>query len=106
MTIHNKLVRDRIPDIVAQDGQRARVRRLRDEERLGALQAKLLEEATELFEAADDEAALEELADISEVVLALAKAHGATPAELEDVREHKARERGAFDEGWFLIEII
>lgn len=104
MTVYNKLVRDRIPEIMTANGAKFRVRKLEPEERLAALRNKLLEELAESIAAVGHEEALEELADISEVLLALAAEHGATPDELEVVRARKASKRGGFELGWFLVE--
>ncbi|WP_434096953.1 nucleoside triphosphate pyrophosphohydrolase [Streptomyces mirabilis] len=91
----SKLVRDRIPEIIRSAGAEPVVytaglveyrRRLRD---------KLGEEVTE-FLAADETKAPEELADVLEVVQALATELGIDPAQLEKIRAAKARERGGF----------
>ncbi len=71
--VYNKLVRDRIPQIIESDGRRAVTHLLDDGSYRAALLAKLLEEAGEASEASA-EALPGELADVLEVVLALAKA--------------------------------
>lgn len=105
MTKYDKLVRDRIPEILAAADLHAKVRKLEPDERMPALRAKLVEEFAESISAFGHEAALEELADILEVILAIAAEHGATPADLEAARAKKFAERGGFSEGWFLIEV-
>ncbi|MDA0565019.1 nucleoside triphosphate pyrophosphohydrolase [Streptomonospora sp. S1-112] len=90
-----KLVRDRIPEIIRADGADPHITVAADDEYRRALRAKLTEETQEYL-AADATSALEELADILEVVHALAAVHGADPAELEKTRRTKATERGAF----------
>lgn len=93
-----KLIRDKLPDIMRDQGLEVFDRRLDDAEFDAALRAKLLEEAAEAAEAvgADDMAG--ELADLSEVILALAQLHGLTAAEVEARRLAKRRERGGFDD--------
>lgn len=98
MIQYNKLVRDLIPDIIQKEGKRYQTRILADEEYKDALIKKLQEEVTEFTE----ESNLEELADILEVVGALAEALGADKAAAEDVREQKALERGGFKKRIFL----
>jgi predicted house-cleaning noncanonical NTP pyrophosphatase (MazG superfamily) len=73
----NKLVRDRIPEILAARGIKHEVRVADRGERLDLLQAKIEEELAEYLAATDDEARLGELADVWEVILALAMLHGA-----------------------------
>lgn len=72
--IYNKLVRDRIPEIIEARGKKPNVRILEQEEYLHHLEAKLDEEVAEYHR--DKNA--EELADILEVVYALAEANGVT----------------------------
>jgi predicted house-cleaning noncanonical NTP pyrophosphatase (MazG superfamily) len=67
---YNKLIRDRIPEIIEADGRRAVTRVLRDEDYRAALLAKLVEEAREAENAPDGELA-GELADVWEVFQAL-----------------------------------
>jgi len=95
--IHNKLVRDLIPEIIKANGQTAVIRTLDDQEYLTELVKKLHEECAE-FTA---DLSLEELADVQEVVLALAEAL-ASRQELERVRAAKAARRGAFKDKLFL----
>lgn len=93
-----KLVRDRIPQIIRADGQEPDVHRAAPSEHLSLLEDKLDEEAGEFHTAHN----LEELADLAEVLHALAEALGYTPQELEALRRAKACERGGFSEGWVL----
>lgn len=88
-----KLVRDRIPEIIESTGGRPDVRVATDGEYRAFLRAKLLEEAGE-YAAADDP---EELADVVEVAYALAAAHGVSADELDRMRRTKVAERGGFD---------
>ena len=92
MKIYQKLVRDRIPEIIQRSGKTCSVRRLSSEDYLQALRTKLGEELAEYLESGE----LSELADLLEVLLATAEAEGYTREELEAVREKKARERGGF----------
>jgi predicted house-cleaning noncanonical NTP pyrophosphatase (MazG superfamily)/8-oxo-dGTP pyrophosphatase MutT (NUDIX family) len=87
-----KLVRDRIPEIIESAGGSPRTRIAQDGEYLAFLRAKLYEEAGEYVSGRDPA----ELADLLEVVRALAAAHGIGPAELERMRAAKAAERGGF----------
>lgn len=90
-----KLVRDKIPDIIRADGLEPMIRVANPEEYAVRLRAKLREETDE-FLASDDDP--EELADILEVVHALARQIGVTPEKVEELRAAKAAERGAFND--------
>ena len=94
-----KLIRDKLPAIMRAQGLTVHDRRLDDEAYRAALIAKLTEEAAEASAAADDsKALLEELADVTEVIVALLAAHGFTAAELEAVRLAKREQRGGFED--------
>lgn len=105
MPKYNKLVRDLIPDIIRLTGKTPSVRTLTEDEFAAALKRKLREETTEYVEAENDLEALKELADILEVVRALAELHGVTFDEVEEIREKKALERGSFHERLYLKEV-
>ncbi|GBF76387.1 hypothetical protein PA598K_04853 [Paenibacillus sp. 598K] len=105
MPAYNKLVRDNIPQIIARTGATSRTRILGDEEYLQELQTKLREETAEYMETTNAENALEELADVLEVVRALAVAHGADWEQLESIRQQKAEQRGGFRDKVYLIDV-
>jgi len=69
-TYYNKLVRDRIPEIIQNKGSQFEIQEMSNEEYLTALKEKLLEEAKEVFEAESDDL-VTELADLYEVIDAL-----------------------------------
>lgn len=99
---HNKLVRDRIPELIEESGQQAVTRALGDGEYEQALLLKLREETGE-YEGSRE---VEELADILEAVYALAATHGIGSQELERLRERKRRARGGFERRLLLIETL
>ncbi|NAS21446.1 phosphoribosyl-ATP pyrophosphohydrolase [Herbidospora sp. NEAU-GS84] len=90
-----KLVRDGIPDLIRRTGGDPEVSVLDDDAYRQALQAKLAEEAGELAEAAGEEVA-EELADLLEVLRAIADVHGHSWRHVEQVADAKRARRGAF----------
>ena len=90
--LHHKLVRDRIPEIIAADGRVCVTRVLNEEEYLAALDRKLQEELDE-YQA---DKSMAELADLLEVMMAVAEARGHTFAEVEALRRDKAAKRGGF----------
>ena len=99
---YNKLVRDKIPQIIESTGKACTTEILSDEEYLKMLDAKLDEECAE-YQADKN---VEELADIMEVVYAIAKARGCSLEKLESVRKQKAEKRGGFEKKILLKEVI
>ncbi|MDL0420751.1 MAG: nucleoside triphosphate pyrophosphohydrolase [Caldibacillus thermoamylovorans] len=106
MPIHNKLVRDRIPEIIKSTGKLAVTKILDEEEYVTELRRKSKEELDEFLNSETNEEALEELADLLEIIHALAKVHAANIDKVEQIRLKKAEERGSFDERIFLIEVL
>lgn len=90
---YDKLVRDRIPEIIEKNGNDCHTTVLNDEEYFVKLDEKLAEEVGEFRESHD----LEELADILEVVRAIAAARGSSIEAVEAIREKKRGERGGFE---------
>lgn len=92
MKVYNKLVRDKIPEIIEEDGKTCKTRILSDEEYIASLEAKLNEEVAE-YQADKN---LEEMADVLEVLHAICIARGYSLEELEALRAKKVNERGGF----------
>lgn len=105
MPIHNKLVRDRIPEIIESTGKKFATRTLNEEEYITELKKKSFEELQEYMQATNQADAIEELADLLEIMHALAEYHSSSMEEVEKVRQEKASKRGGFKEKIFLIEV-
>lgn len=102
----NKLVRDEIPGKMRAENQAPIYRVMTGRELQKALLEKLKEEADEALEALDnDEEFVLELADVAEVLDALAKARDVSPAKLADARSEKKTRRGGFEKGYFVEAI-
>lgn len=101
MKVYNKLVRDKIPEIIEADNCVCSTRIMDDEEYLQALNTKLQEELKEYLESGD----VEELADLEEVLRAVLKAKKVSYEEFEKIRTTKANKRGAFDKRIFLESV-
>ena len=99
--VYNKLVRDRIPEIIRADGLEPKTRILNEKEYLKELIKKLREEVEEFAE----KPSAEELADIKEVMIALRQALDIHAGELEDVRRRKATTNGRFKQRIFLEDV-
>ncbi len=98
---YNKLVRDRIPEIIEANGQSCVTEILSHEDYLRELDRKLDEELNEYHK----DQSIEELADLLEVIYAAAAARGCTAEQLERVRAEKAEKRGGFEKQIFLLEV-
>lgn len=105
MPVYQKLVRDGIPNLITSQGKAFRTRILDTDEYIVQLRNKWIEESEEYFEAVNNKEALEELADMLEVLYALAATHGSNGEALEKIRAEKAKCRGGFKERVFLIEV-
>ena len=102
MKIFNKLVRDKIPDIILKDHCLPSTRILNDDEYIKELNKKLMEEVNEYLEAEN----IEEMVDILEVIRAILDAKNVTYEDIEEKRIKKAKKRGAFKEKVFLEKVM
>ena len=98
MKTYNKLVRDKIPEIMINNGAKPVIRILNEDEYKSELNKKLLEEVNEYLESGS----VEEIADIEEVLLALLNLKGVSLEEFEIIRTEKVLKRGAFNKKIFL----
>ena len=100
--IYNKLIRDKIPQIIKQSGKQAIFEEVSGNEYLELLNAKLGEELQEYL----DSQSIEELADLVEVVYAILDDKNISLQEFEVIRKQKVQERGAFKNRLLLREVI
>ena len=103
--IYNKLVRDKIPNIIKEKGETPVVRTLDESEYKNELEKKLYEEYKEVIEATGDDR-VEELADMLEVIRALANLENKNLNEVIVIADKKNEKRGAFEEKIFLEKVI
>lgn len=103
--VYNKLVRDRIPEIIKAKGEEPITRELSLDEFKLALESKLKEECQEVITTSGKDR-IEEIADTLEVLKALAKLEGATLENVITVAGNKCTMRGAFDERIFLEKVM
>lgn len=96
-TEYDKLIRDRIPEIMDRAGVAYEIDTLDEVAYVAALRTKLVEEAQEAAEAPTDPELIKELGDVLEVVAALTAAAGLDPDEVEAVRVRRRQERGGFE---------
>lgn len=100
--IHNKLVRDKIPEIIETSGKKAVFRMLSEDEYLEMLDQKLSEEMNEYL----SDKSMEEIADLLEVIHAVVKARGLSMEEVEKIRLSKKEKRGGFENKVFLECVV
>lgn len=103
--VYNKLVRDRIPEIIHQSGKSFNTRKLEHQDYIQELKNKAFEELNEYAQSNSSLEAAEELADLLEVMHSLAEVHGFTFDQIEKIRHRKAEERGKLRERIFLIDV-
>ena len=104
--IYNKLVRDRIPEIISNKGEQPITHILNDEEYKSELEKKLLEEYNEVIETTNSTDRIEELGDMVEIIKALASLEDKTIEDVLEVAKQKAIKRGGFEEKIFLEKVI
>lgn len=90
---YNKLVRDYIPDIIQSSGASCETMTLDQQAYIQALDTKLMEEFGEFRVHRD----VEEIADMLEVLFAMAKVHGYSWLDVASAHKEKREKRGGFD---------
>ena len=103
--IYNKLVSDKIPTIIKEKKETPVVKILDDLEYKEAVEKKLYEEYKEVIEASGEDR-VEELADVLEIIKALAKLENKTLEDVIKVANKKVDKRGGFEEKIFLEKVI
>jgi len=98
---HEKLIRDKIPQVIEENDGEYETRKLDEEEFEKELRKKLIEEAEEAKDA-DDEELLKELSDVLQVIKSIADNKGMDFEEIERKQEQRKKERGGFSKGIFL----
>jgi len=100
---YNKLIRDKIPEIIEKSGSKYSIRILDNEEYKKELLKKITEEAQEVLETGGDKKELaREVGDILEIVNYLIEAFEIDREQIEKVRQEKKQSRGGFDKKLFL----
>lgn len=99
---YDKLIRDRIPEIIEKSGKKAVIEVLDEAQFEKYLNAKLAEEVDEYF----CDKSIEELADVVEVIYAIVRNKGVALEEFEQMRQAKVDQRGAFEKKLLLKEVV
>lgn len=104
--VYNKLVRDEIPSIIIKNGGEPITHILSDEEYKIELERKLLEEYNEVLGTKTREERIEELADMLEIIKALAILENSSLEEVTQVAASKSLKRGGFEKKIYLEKVI
>ena len=100
---YNKLIRDKIPEIIKKDGWNPIIKTLSKKQYLTALKKKILEEAEELIIAKKRKDVIDEIVDIQELLDHLVSEIKLTKLEIENQQKKKNEKRGRFKKRLFLI---
>jgi len=102
---YNKLVRNRIPEIIKNAGKTSNTRNLSKIEYEAKLKKKLIEESKEVESATSREDLINELVDVKELYHAIIRLYDIDEQEIEAHRIEKNEKNGSFDKRIFLIDV-
>lgn len=106
MEIYNKLVRDKIPDIIRSNSEKPKTRILNDSEFEIELLKKLLEETQEVINAKGDKKEItKEISDVYEVIDAIANIYSINKKEIAEVKKYRREKRGGFKNKIYLESV-
>ena len=101
---YNKLIRDRILEIIEAVGEKSYSRVLNKKEYLKEIKKKTLEEAKELTRARSKKEVINEIVDIQELIDVLISELGLTKSKIQKQQRIKNKKRGGFKKRLFLIK--
>ena len=104
--IYNKLIRDKIPEIIKADRHTSKTRIMDNEEYRQELFKKVLEEGKELREVKGDaKEMIKEISDVYEVVDAIIESYKLDRGEINKIKEERRAKRGGFKKKIFLEHV-
>jgi len=101
---YNKLIRDRILEIIKKDGEKSFSRVLNKKEYLKEIKKKIAEEAKELVRAKSKKEVINEIVDIQELIDVIISELGLTKSQIKKQQKIKNKKRGGFKKRLFLIK--
>lgn len=101
---YNKLIRDRILEVIEEAGEKPYFRTLKKEEYVEEIKKKILEEAKELIEAEDEKEVVNEIIDIQELIDVFISEIYLTKSQLRKLQKEKNKKKGGFKKRLFLIK--
>jgi predicted house-cleaning noncanonical NTP pyrophosphatase (MazG superfamily) len=102
----NKLVRNKIPSLMSNQGVEIIGRTVDISEYLEQLKAKIYEEAKEVMLTQNKEQLIEELADLTEVISALSEVASISESEITKARLTKSNQKGLFSPSHYIDHIL
>jgi len=102
----DKLVRDKIPQIISAHGEQVSTRKVSENDLVQALKRKTIEEAYELFRTDNETDVREELSDLYEVMMTLASIYKITPEMIKTSAKKKKTAKGGFKDGVYLLQTL
>ncbi|TYQ12854.1 UNVERIFIED_CONTAM: putative house-cleaning noncanonical NTP pyrophosphatase (MazG superfamily) [Acetivibrio alkalicellulosi] len=99
---YNKLIRDKMPQIIERSGNKVVIEKLRDTDFIFYLHSKLREEIIQY----EDDNSVDKIADIIEVLYSILEYKGVSINQFEKIRLKKAQKIGSFKEKILLKEVI
>lgn len=105
MIPYNKLIRDRIPEIIQNDNKTCIVEVLDEPRFIVELNKKLIEESMELNEASNRDAIINELADVQEIIDAIKGYYEISDGEVREKQHKKAQTNGRFEKRFYLVSV-
>lgn len=102
----DKLVRDKIPQIIIGHGEQVSITKVGDSELVKALKEKVIEESYELFWSDNEISVREELSDLYEIIMTLARVYHISPAMIQTSANKKKKVKGGFEDGVYLLQTI
>jgi len=103
---YNKLIRDKILDIIRENGGKPYSRVLNKKEFINKIKNKIVEEAKELTKARSKKEIINEVVDIQELIDVIVSELGLTKAEIKKQQKEKNKKRGGFQKRLFLIKTL
>ena len=102
---YNKLVRDKIPEVIEKDGDECKYEQLDEEEYRSMLREKFIEEAKELIAAEGEDEIINELSDFLELIEAVQDLEQISSDDVINKKAQKREERGGFTKRIKLISV-
>ncbi|WP_337879227.1 nucleoside triphosphate pyrophosphohydrolase [Rheinheimera sp.] len=103
---YKKLVRDKIPSIIENDGERPEYKKVDGDTLIELLEEKILEESQEVAGAANRQERINEIADLFEVISSLCRLEDIKLQEIKAAQKAKKRRIGGFDDGIYLLNSV
>lgn len=100
----NKLVRDKIPELINSHGEDVKLTKLKGDALIASLKRKIVEEALEVHDSRTTDEVIEEIADLQETINALQRELKISKKTVESRRVEKNNERGSFINGIMLTQ--